>query len=234
MNDRQQNIILEKKFGRYSPGLLKSKWTAESFTKAAIDIVQGIKIKDVVDKLNGQLVPKKWFDWKKVFSGGIKEENVEVSAPGTPNSRIIVTFPFTLEGEDFQNFIFGDEENEKFGGIFYNNKFRRKLKKAGINLVAPLETSSEESSNDDEEEEEEEEEVATESYNSYLTQNKLLNVYNSIVLEQGAVDSIDMFLVFDMKVTMKPKRQKLANEAAGDDKGGSGEGDEPVDDLERK
>ena len=124
---KKGSIIYEKY------GFAFTRWNADKFADTAKEILtKSWDVDEIVDNFNDQLVPKKWFKWDDVFTE-LEEEQIVIEGAGVKNGcKATVTYKTELTGEDYEKLIFGDSEDEKFGGLMFNPSLKRVLRKAGV------------------------------------------------------------------------------------------------------
>jgi len=187
MKSQKKNIIIEK----YNPGIgLFTSWNAERFTKTATKIIlKNVKGDELADNLDNVLVPKKWFKWEPVFTE-LKEDQIEIVGAGIKSGcKATITYNYELKDDEFRGLIYGDEEDEKYGGLIYNKEFEGMLKDVGIS--APTINSN------DEDDDLEDDDIDTES-----TDLKLFKAYKNVITEQ--VESLKMTVQLKLKIVMEP------------------------------
>lgn len=196
MKPRKTNIIAEKYVPSVNPF---AKWNADRFVKTTKTILKKTLDEDLLaDRFDNVLVPKKWFSWKPVFAN-LKEDNIEVVGAGIKGGcKVSVIYEYELKDKEFTGLIFGDEKDEKYGGLIYNKEFQGALKDAGINTPSEnLDTSDL-----DDSEAESELDVSDLEVDESIDE-RLFKAYRHVITEQA--ESLMMKVTFQLTCIMEPK-----------------------------
>lgn len=135
--DTVSNIITEK----YHRNI--GFWTANKASKSVASMLKNAIKDEYVNEFNDSFVPKKWFDFEKLFE---LKPKIEISSFGASNCKIRLLYTISMNQDETFKFIYGDSKggkllpflkNPKPGGLIFNDNLNEIFVDAGFEEPSP-------------------------------------------------------------------------------------------------
>ena len=135
--DTVSNIITEK----YHRTI--GFWTANKAAKSVASMLRSAIRKEYVKEFNDSFVPKKWFNFEKLFES---KPAVEILSYGTSNCKIRLIYTISMNQDETFKFVYGDSKggklfpflkNPKPGGLIFNDNLNEIFVDAGFEDPSP-------------------------------------------------------------------------------------------------
>jgi hypothetical protein len=119
-------------------------WNADKASKSVASMLKDAIKDEYVNEFNDSFVPKKWFNFKKIFKS---KPEIEISSFGASNCKIRLLYTIEMNQDETFKLVYGDSkkgkllpflESPKPGGLIFNDNLKQIFVDAGFKDPSPV------------------------------------------------------------------------------------------------